>query len=131
VRAAELKTASDDEVVVISMGPPQAKERLIRLLEPNRLGMVIRDMEPEEAAQQVAALLQERLAALQDEALDIGADFQPCGHRPRVPRPATIAAASSGEPRGTQRAFEIPILLVGSPGAGTQQIDHGVVYTPV
>jgi electron transfer flavoprotein alpha subunit len=46
----------------------------IRLIEPNRLGVVIRDTEPEEAAQQVAAWLQERLAALNAEAVDAGAE---------------------------------------------------------
>ena len=45
----------------------------IRLIEPNRLGVVIRDTEPEEAARQVAALLQERLAALNSEGGDTGA----------------------------------------------------------
>ncbi|MDH3599854.1 MAG: FAD-binding protein [Candidatus Tectomicrobia bacterium] len=46
----------------------------IRLVEPNRLGVVIRDTEPEEAAQQVAALLQERLATLNAEAVDVNAE---------------------------------------------------------
>jgi len=46
----------------------------IRLIEPNRLGVVIRDTEPEGAAQQVAALLQERLAALNAEAVDAGTE---------------------------------------------------------
>jgi electron transfer flavoprotein alpha subunit len=48
----------------------------IRLIEPNRLGVVIRDTEPEEAARQVAALLQERLTALNAEAVDAGAEVR-------------------------------------------------------
>ena len=69
----------------------------IRLVEPDRLGVVIRDETPDDAARQVAEMLRERLAAL-DQAED--------STGPTVSAP--------GRYTGTQRSIWVVVEMVGS-----------------
>ena len=69
----------------------------IRLVEPDRLGVVIRDETPDDAARQVAEMLRDRLAAL-DQAED--------STGPTVSAP--------GRYTGTQRSIWVVVEMVGS-----------------
>jgi electron transfer flavoprotein alpha subunit len=69
----------------------------IRLVEPDRLGVVIRDETPDDAARQVAEMLRERLAAL-DQAEDSTG--------------STVSAP--GRYTGTQRSIWVVVEMVGS-----------------
>ena len=68
----------------------------IRLVEPDRLGVVIRDETPDDAARQVAEMLRERLAAL-DQAEDSTG--------------STVSAP--GRYTGTQRSIWVVVEMVG------------------
>ena len=68
----------------------------IRLVEPDRLGVVIRDETPEEAARQIAEHLRERLASLADEG---GQDSEDADlpHHDGGDRPIWVVAELSGD----------------------------------
>ncbi len=68
----------------------------IRLVEPDRLGVVIRDETPEEAARQIAEHLRERLAALAAEAGEDSDDAQ-LPHHDAGDRPIWVVAELAGD----------------------------------
>ena len=68
----------------------------IRLVEPDRLGVVIRDETPEEAARQIAEHLRERLASLAAGAGDDSDDTE-LPHHDDGDRPIWVVAELSGD----------------------------------
>ena len=119
---------SSDSSLFGAAGSPTSVED-IRLVEPNRLGVVFEDGTPEESAQQVAQLVKERLGVLDAGGRDQGVAADSARYPDRSDKSIWVVAEKSGsglrkvtlEILGKARELtsftqsEVAVVLIGPP----------------
>ena len=98
----------------------------IRLVEPDRLGLVIRDESPEEAARQIAAGLRERLASLA-AAGEQESDAAALPHYSGGDRPIWVVAELASDSGGVLGVRQVTLEMLGKARALTPITQSEVV----